>query len=125
MSVPLFVPTRVAGAADVAAIQFGRRPDGVRVGIAFSSMELLRAATGPRQEWIRMHESVLRELLSPFGISIIQLDPVLVGPDVGTPTPASAPASASEPAAASTAAPAPAPVETAARESVLAGHGGR
>ena len=105
MSVPLFVPTRVAGAADVAALQFGRRPDGVRVGIAFSSMELLRAATGPRQEWIRMHESVLRELLAPFGISIIQLDPVLVGPDVGTPAPAS--------------------VETAARESVLAGHGGR
>lgn len=121
MSVPLFVPTRVAGAADVAAIQFGRRPDGVRVGIAFSSVELLRAATGPRQEWIRMHESVLRELMSPFGISIIQLDPVLVGPDVGTP----ATASASGPAAASTAAPAPAPAETVARDSVLAGHGGR
>jgi hypothetical protein len=119
MSVPLFVPTRVAGAADVAALQFGRRPDGVRVGIAFSSVELLRAATGPRQEWIRMHESVLRELLSPFGISIIQLDPVLVGPDVGTPAPA--PATASAEATASAAA----PVETPARDSVLAGHGGR
>lgn len=123
MSVPLFVPTRVAGAADVAAIQFGRRPDGVRVGIAFSSVELLRAATGPRQEWIRMHESVLRELLSPFGIGIIQLDPVLVGPDVGTAAsaPATASAAAPSPAATSVAA----PVETPARDSVLAGHGGR
>ncbi|NEA37141.1 SAV_915 family protein [Streptomyces sp. SID13031] len=67
---------------DVAALQWGRRPDGVRVGIAFSSAGLLRAATGPRQEWVRLHESALRELLEQFGISVIQLDPVLVGPDV-------------------------------------------
>lgn len=31
---------------------------------------------------MRLHESALRELLEPFGISVIQLDPVLVGPDV-------------------------------------------
>jgi hypothetical protein len=43
---------------------------------------LLRAATGPRQEWVRLHESALREVLEPFGITVIQLDPVLVGPDV-------------------------------------------
>ncbi|WP_344840956.1 SAV_915 family protein [Kribbella ginsengisoli] len=80
--VPLFVPTRSAGALDVAALQWGHRPDGVRVGIAFSSAQLLRAATGPRQEWVRLHESSLREMLAPFGISVIQLDPMLVGPDV-------------------------------------------
>ncbi|MEV8372705.1 SAV_915 family protein [Kribbella sp. NPDC056861] len=86
-SVPLFVPTRVAGAPDVAAPQWGRRPDGVRVGIAFSSAELLRAATGPRQEWVRLHESELRELLAAYGIGVIQLDPVLVGPEVAVRAP--------------------------------------
>ncbi|HEY0617499.1 MAG TPA: SAV_915 family protein [Kribbella sp.] len=85
--VPLYVPTRTAGARDVAAPQVGRRPDGVRVGIAFSSLELLRAASGPRQDWMRLHEDNLRELLVALGVSVIQLDPVLVGPDVGVPAP--------------------------------------
>ena len=83
-SVPLFVPTRLAGSVDVVALQVGRRPDGRRVGIAFSSLELLRAATGPRQDWIRLHEEVLRETLAELGVSLIQFDPVLVGPDVST-----------------------------------------
>jgi hypothetical protein len=83
--VPLFVPTRMAGAWDVVALQVGRRPDGVRVGIAFSSLELLRAASGPRQDWLRLHEDSLRELLADLGVSVIQFDPVLVGPDIGVP----------------------------------------
>ncbi|HEY0473541.1 MAG TPA: SAV_915 family protein [Kribbella sp.] len=77
------MPTRTAGAADVAAVQVGRRPDGVRVGIAFTSLELLRAASGPRQDWMRLFEDSLRELLAPLGVSVIQFDPVLVGPDIG------------------------------------------
>lgn len=83
--VPLFVPTRMAGAWDVVALQVGRRPDGIRVGIAFSSLELLRAASGPRQDWVRMHEDSLRETLAELGVSLIQFDPVLVGPDVAEP----------------------------------------
>ncbi|WBQ03429.1 SAV_915 family protein [Kribbella sp. CA-293567] len=83
--VPLFVPTRTAGAVDVACLQVGRRPDGVRVGIAFSRLELLREATGPRQDWVRMHEDELREQLAQLGVGVIQCDPVLVGPDVFAP----------------------------------------
>lgn len=85
--VPLFVPTRTAGSVDAVALQIGRRPDGARVGIAFSSLELLREATGPRQDWLRMHEDDLRELLAQVGVEVIQLDPVLVGPDVSAPAP--------------------------------------
>jgi hypothetical protein len=85
--VPLFVPTRIAGAPDVVALQLGRRPDGVRVGIAFSSLARLRAASGPRQDWLRMGESELRGLLAQLGIHVIQCDPVLVGPDVGAHAP--------------------------------------
>jgi hypothetical protein len=81
--VPLFVPTRTTGALDVVALQLGRRPDGVRVGVAFSSLEALRAASGPRQDWLRMYEDNLRETLAGLGVSVIQFDPVLVGPDVG------------------------------------------
>lgn len=85
--VPLFVPTRTAGTVDVVALQVGRRPDGVRVGIAFGSLELLREASGPRQGWLRMYEDDLREQLAQVGIDVIQFDPVLVGPDVGAPAP--------------------------------------
>jgi hypothetical protein len=68
----------VAGSVEVVALQVGRRPDGRRVGIAFSSLELLRAATGPRQDWLRLHEDVLRETLAELGVTTIQFDPVLV-----------------------------------------------
>jgi hypothetical protein len=82
LDVPLFVPTRLAGSVEIVALQVGRRPDGRRVGIAFSSLDLLRAATGPRQDWVRLHEDALRETLAQLGVTLIQFDPVLVGPDV-------------------------------------------
>ena len=92
-SVPLFVPTRSTSASDVLALLWGHRPGGQRVGIAFTSLDLLRAACGHRQDWIRLHESALRGMLAPHGITMIQFDPVLVGPDVGQPVePVSAPA---------------------------------
>ena len=94
-SVPLFVPTRSTSASDVLALLWGCRPGGERVGIAFTSLDLLRAACGPRQDWIRLYESALRGMLPPHGVTIIQFDPVLVGPDVGHPTePIDAPAAA-------------------------------
>jgi hypothetical protein len=62
------------------------------VGIAFTGLDLLRAACGPRQDWIRLHESALRGMLAPHGVTIIQFDPVLVGPDVGQSVDAPAPA---------------------------------
>jgi hypothetical protein len=91
-SVPLFVPTRSTSASDVLALLSGRCPGGQRVGIAFTGLDLLRAACGPRQDWIRLHESALRGMLAPHGVTIIQFDPVLVGPDVGQSVDAPAPA---------------------------------
>ncbi|MFI7062572.1 SAV_915 family protein [Kribbella sp. NPDC050124] len=75
-----FVPVRSTDG--IAVLQTGRLPDGPRVGIAFTTLALLRAATGPRQEFVRQSEEALRDLLAPRGITRIQLDPVLVGPDV-------------------------------------------
>ncbi|MFI6831244.1 SAV_915 family protein [Kribbella sp. NPDC050241] len=80
-----FVPVRSVGAA--ATLQTGRLPEGPRVGIAFTTLAHLRAATGPRQEWLRMDEETLHEVLAPLGVTRIQLDPVLVGPDVGSSQP--------------------------------------
>jgi hypothetical protein len=74
----------LAGSVDVVALQVGRRPDGQRVGIAFSCLELLRAATGSRQDWVRLDEDALRETLADLGVTVIQFDPVLVGPDVSS-----------------------------------------
>ncbi|WP_328522303.1 SAV_915 family protein [Kribbella sp. NBC_00359] len=81
-SLDWFVPVHSTGAA--AALQTGRLPDGRRVGIAFTTLAKLRAATGPRQEWMRLTEAALRETLAPLGVTRIQLDPVLVGPDVSS-----------------------------------------
>ncbi|WP_410788296.1 SAV_915 family protein [Kribbella sp. C-35] len=75
-----FVPVHSVG--DIAAPQMGRLPDGCRVGIAFTTLANLRVASGPRQEWMRLTEEALRETLAPLGVTRIQLDPVLVGPDL-------------------------------------------
>ena len=72
-----FVPVHSVG--DIAAPQTGRMPDGRRVGIAFTTLANLRAASGPGQEWMRLTEEALRETLAPLGVTRIQLDPVLVG----------------------------------------------
>jgi hypothetical protein len=58
-------------------VQTGRLPDGRRVGIAFSTLAGLRTASGV-QEWMRLSEDALRDLLEPLGITRIQLDPALV-----------------------------------------------
>ncbi|MEV5966844.1 SAV_915 family protein [Kribbella sp. NPDC051952] len=79
-SLDWFVPVHSAG--DIASLQTGRLPDGRRVGIAFTTLAQLRAASGPRQEFMRLTEADLREMLAPLGVIRIQLDPVLVGPDV-------------------------------------------
>ncbi|WP_460494825.1 SAV_915 family protein [Dactylosporangium cerinum] len=68
-------------------IRTGCRPRGARVGIAFTGPDRLVAAMGPRQQWTRLSESALREMLRPLGIDDIQVDPILVGPRI---TPASA-----------------------------------
>ncbi|MDX2972275.1 hypothetical protein PWY87_15835 [Kribbella solani] len=71
----LVVPVRCAG--EIATLRVGRLPDGTRVGIAFSTPAGLRVAAGA-QEWMRLSEDSLRELLVPLGVHRIQLDPTMV-----------------------------------------------
>jgi hypothetical protein len=74
-TVDWFVPVRSAG--DIATLQTGRLPDGLRVGIAFTTLDRLRAAAGV-QEFMRLSEEALHDMLTPIGISRIQLDPTMV-----------------------------------------------
>lgn len=53
-----------------------------RVGLAFSDVKLLQAALGEDQPWTRLSERALRAMLRPLGITMIQRDPLFVGPRV-------------------------------------------
>ncbi|GAA4628845.1 hypothetical protein GCM10023196_046910 [Actinoallomurus vinaceus] len=83
---PLFVPVRRSSAGTLTLLT-ARLPAGPRVGVAFTGLAALRAASGPTQEWVRLSEHALRGLLLPLGVDRIQIDPVLVAADVNRPTP--------------------------------------
>ncbi|MET7876060.1 SAV_915 family protein [Micromonospora profundi] len=61
-------------------VRTGRSPQGQRVGIAFTRVDLLVAAMGADQPWEELCESALRAMLRPLGIDRIQVDPLLVAP---------------------------------------------
>ncbi|MFJ6149809.1 SAV_915 family protein [Micromonospora profundi] len=64
----------------VRTVRTGRSPQGQRVGIAFTRVELLVAAMGADQQWEELCESALRGMLRPLDIDRIQVDPLLVAP---------------------------------------------
>jgi hypothetical protein len=72
-----YVPVHPAGGVGC-TLQTGHLPDGHRVGIAFTTLTHLRAATTDHQEYLRMTEPALREALLALGITRIQLDPLRV-----------------------------------------------
>ncbi|MGW3896186.1 SAV_915 family protein [Micromonospora profundi] len=74
------VPVRNLPRRQVRTVRTGRSPQGQRVGIAFTRVELLVAAMGPDQQWEELCESALRGMLRPLGIDRIQVDPLLVAP---------------------------------------------
>jgi len=74
------VPVRNLPGRQVRTVRTGRSPQGQRVGIAFTRVELLVAAMGPDQQWEELCESALRGMLRPLGIDRIQVDPLLVAP---------------------------------------------
>lgn len=82
---PLFIPVRDSGDGMVAP-QIARLPEGPRTGIAFTSATALAQACRPGQPWIRLSETALRALLSPLGITHIQVDPALIAADLSRPT---------------------------------------
>jgi hypothetical protein len=79
--------------SDAIVIMTGRTPTGQPVGIAFTDVEHLINAMGRSQAWMHLSEVGLRGMLAPLGFRRIQVDPLLVGPEVP-----SAPALATEPA---------------------------
>ncbi len=82
---PLFVPVRRSSLGTLTPLT-ARLPQGPRVGIAFTSLEDLQAATRPGQDWIRLAQPALRALLRPLGIERIQVDAVLIAADVSQPS---------------------------------------
>lgn len=77
------VPVRAVNDTAALVVQTGRLPRGQRVGIAFTEPERLAAAMGHGQRWTRLSASALRAMLTPMGVQVIQLDPILVGPAIG------------------------------------------
>jgi hypothetical protein len=73
----LSVPVRSTTAGTL-SVRTGRLEGGDRVGIAFTSDELLVRAYGRRQRSVRLHVSALRALLRPLGVTRIQVDPTAV-----------------------------------------------
>ncbi|MEV6768146.1 SAV_915 family protein [Nocardia sp. NPDC051030] len=76
------VPVHVSRRLEATVLQTGRLPQGGRIGIAFSDPDHLIAAMGSRQGWIRLSPTALRAMLRPLGVSNIQFDPILIGPDL-------------------------------------------
>ncbi len=73
----LVVPVR-KDAYGFVTLSVCRRPDGTRVGLAFSDVARLRAAMGPAQRHVTLGLSALRTMLGAVGVHVVQLDPGLV-----------------------------------------------
>src|SRR5258706_13576786 len=78
---PLVVPIHQRS-SDVIVVMTGRTPTGQQVGIAFTAVEHLINAMGKSQAWMHLSETALRGMLAPLGFRRIQVDPLLVGPEV-------------------------------------------
>lgn len=91
-ALPLLIVPIHQAKTDVIVVMTGRTPTGQQVGIAFTDIEHLVNAMGRSQTWMRLSETALRGMLAPLGFRRIQVDPLLVGPEVPT-----APAAALEP----------------------------
>ncbi|MFJ3172149.1 SAV_915 family protein [Streptomyces roseus] len=91
----LYVPVRPGRGAE-AVIRLFRTPLGARTAVGFTRSDLLAATLGEGQGYIRLSESVLRELCAPLGADLLTVDPTLSAPAAaqgaaGTPAAAAAP----------------------------------
>lgn len=69
-----FVPVRTSKAGTL-ALQTGRLLTGERIGLAFTSEASLLLTLGPSQQWIRLDESALKDMLAPLGVEHVRVDP--------------------------------------------------
>jgi hypothetical protein len=77
----LVVPVRSSRSGTL-AVRTARLAGEGRVGIAFTSVTRLREVLGSDQAWVRLHESALRPLLRPLGVTRIQVDPDVMVPRI-------------------------------------------
>ncbi|KMO95148.1 SAV_915 family protein [Streptomyces roseus] len=75
----LYVPVRPGRGAE-AVIRLFRTPLGARTAVGFTRSDLLAATLGEGQGYIRLSESVLRELCAPLGADLLTVDPTLSAP---------------------------------------------
>jgi hypothetical protein len=57
------------------ALRTGRLLSGERIGLAFTCEASLLLTLGPGQEWIRLDEDALFDMLAPLGVEHIRVDP--------------------------------------------------
>ncbi|MFJ7586734.1 SAV_915 family protein [Streptomyces sp. NPDC097617] len=77
----LYVPVRPGtGGGAGTVIRLFRTPLGVRTAVGFTCPERLAATLGEGQAYIRLSESLLRELCGPLGAELITVDPTLSAP---------------------------------------------
>jgi hypothetical protein len=57
------------------ALRTGRLLSGERIGLAFTCEASLLLTLGPCQQWIRLDEEALLDLLTPLGVEHIRVDP--------------------------------------------------
>ncbi|HUN37867.1 MAG TPA: SAV_915 family protein [Trebonia sp.] len=74
MSETFLVPVRTTSAGSL-ALRTGRLLTGERIGLAFTSEASLLLAMGPSQQWARLGQGAMRDMLAPLGISHIRIDP--------------------------------------------------
>ena len=58
------------------ALRTGRLLSGERIGLAFTCEASLLLTLGPCQEWIRLDEEALFDMLTPLGVEHIRVDPL-------------------------------------------------
>lgn len=72
-----FVPVHCATSPQEGtfALRTGRLRSGERIGLAFTCEASLLLTLGPCQEWIRLDEEALFDMLTPLGVEHIRVDP--------------------------------------------------
>jgi hypothetical protein len=72
-----FVPVHSATSPQegTLALRTGRLLSGERIGLAFTCEASLLLTLGPCQEWIRLDEEALLDMLTPLGVEHIRVDP--------------------------------------------------
>ena len=83
-ALPLLVVPVHRSQSGAVVVMTGRTPTGQRVGIGFTDVTHLINAMGRSQAWIHLSETALRGMLAPLGFRRIQVDALMVGPEVPT-----------------------------------------